>query len=148
MVQVAKKFDYVTHVLQLLIMTRITNFGRKRTYLEAGFRSANIDEGRSESQGEIISKAEGEAGNLPKKPRKRRRKKTNIAVHGEEPINTDQARTIVEEGKQITMKKARSGEKRKRDEEHIKGMPLCSSICSSSCNAMTYPQQLLLNVGD
>lgn len=105
-------------------MTRITNIGRKRTYLEAGFGSADMDEGRDELQSEVISKAESEAGNSPKKTRKRRRKKTNVAVHDEELLNTDQDRTIVKGNKQVIFKKARSGEKHKRDEEHTKGILL------------------------
>lgn len=103
-------------------MTRITNFGRKRTYLEAGFAPVDTDEGRGESQSEVVSKPENEAGNLPKKARKRRRKKMDVAVHSEEPINKDQAHTIVEEDKPFTSKQAISGEERRLDEEHTKGM--------------------------
>ncbi|KAF8527784.1 hypothetical protein JB92DRAFT_2865113 [Gautieria morchelliformis] len=86
-------------------MTRITNFGRKRTYLQAGFGSAGVDEGEQPSHGEVLSKPEDGVVNLPKKPRKRRRKNADATADG--PIEGSSS-------------KATSGENRKRDEIHTK----------------------------
>jgi zinc finger CCHC domain-containing protein 9 len=101
-------------------MTRITNFGRKRTYLEAGFGSAGVDEGEQALQGEVSPKPEDEVVNPPKKARKRRRK------------NAD-ATTAHDEGSiEGSSRKATSGENRKRDEIGTKGMLSWSSACSRS----------------
>lgn len=91
-------------------MTRVTNFGRKRTYLEAGFGTVDVD-----------SKPKGEEETMTKKPHKRRRKKAKLAARDEEGVNANEGGSIAGRDKKGTIKKAETGEKRRRKDQQAKG---------------------------
>ena len=107
-------------------MTRITNFGRKRTYLEAGFGDnvSEHSERQDEAHDDIHPKPESEAGVLHgEKPRTRRRKKAKIAGHGEGGVDAREIHAGVKSENQSALKKAKTGDKRIRaKDQHTKGM--------------------------
>ncbi|KIJ39863.1 hypothetical protein M422DRAFT_32468 [Sphaerobolus stellatus SS14] len=111
-------------------MTRITNFGRKRTYLQAGFAKSDVDETVKEAVVEAIQETveekpveasnETESNPQPsKKPRKRRRKtKDPSAVREENEKEDGTSEKPTSEG-QSSEKKAKTGMKRERQKEKV-----------------------------
>jgi zinc finger CCHC domain-containing protein 9 len=102
-------------------MTRITNIGRKRTYLEAGFGNADVSEKEKESRAGVDSEPEGERESASKTPRKRRRKKAKVATHDEGSVGAEGGGAIVKRDNQGATKRAETGEKRKRKDQDSKG---------------------------
>lgn len=101
-------------------MTRVTNFGRKRTYLEAGFGPVDVGEEEQDSRVNVDSKPKGEEETMTKK-HKRRRKKTKLAARDEEGVDANGGGSITGRDNKGTIKKAETGEKRRRKDQQAKG---------------------------
>ncbi|KAF8588653.1 hypothetical protein K439DRAFT_1613335 [Ramaria rubella] len=99
-------------------MTRITNFGRKRTYLEAGFEKVNVEEGEHiDTPIADAPKSEGTVDTLPKKKSRKRRKSGKASAPRDEGVDVEETHVDVNVNNSIPTKKATSGGKRKREEE-------------------------------
>ncbi|KAF8520344.1 hypothetical protein BU17DRAFT_46619 [Hysterangium stoloniferum] len=97
-------------------MTRITNFGRKRTYLQAGFGQTDTD--KQDSHVEEIVEASPNDTSLPatKKPRRKSKatattEEEGVTHTGEDQLNSQQETEV------ITHKKVKTGIKRRREGE-------------------------------
>ena len=99
-------------------MTRVTNFGRKRNYLEAGFTTEPTT-----SNEHPVSTANDDPGDSVQPKKKRKRTKTNVDVGDEQTLGGNDARgevgaqgkgkdpAVGQEGASITKKRggARGG---------------------------------------
>jgi len=99
-------------------MTRITNLGRKRTYLQAGFGQTDAD--KHENYVEEFVDASPNDPSLPatKKPRQRRRKSNVTATTEERVIHTGEAHlNSLPQTEVAKHKKAKTGMKQRREGE-------------------------------
>lgn len=115
---------YFVHSYTRVEMTRITDFGRKRTYLKAGFGDnggfVDTNGEKRETDEQPVSETIGESTNSTKK--RKRRKKSNaeaeLDAEGGGKSSKELGRTPSTEGK-----KAKSGMKKERiHKKHDKGV--------------------------
>jgi zinc finger CCHC domain-containing protein 9 len=112
-------------------MTRVTNFGRKRTYLQAGFDHTDALENAVE---EPVKATPDDTNVLAtKKPRKRQRKsKAAGGAHAEEGATQAEERQSGSQPKaeQATRKKGKTGIKRQQESKKHDGGELQHLVIS------------------
>ncbi|KAG5636324.1 hypothetical protein H0H81_008408 [Sphagnurus paluster] len=103
----------------MILMTRITNFGRKRTYVEAGFESNTL-----ETQVETLNNIEGN-GDPPTPPKKKRKRTKPSMRDGNTGVKAAEAAAERERRKAEAEARAQNGQpvlsksakKKKRDKD-------------------------------